>query len=99
MVRYPLILLMTLGLVSCGTLQKRMSESYVDKKIAEQKVDLPDLPDFCDSLVYGVIPKVGENWRWVNLRWEVVLENINKERAACGVWYRDLQKSYKEGIK
>ena len=94
-----LIFILSLALLSsCGTIdQKKISQAYVNKAVAEYKIKLPDQPDFCKDKVQGVQVKIGEKWRWINYRWEVVLENVNKERAACGQWYDDMRKSFEKG--
>lgn len=98
MVKSLIIVLPLILLSSCGTIsQKKISEAYVNRAVAEYKVELPDQPDFCKAPVQGVKVKIGEKWRWINYRWEVVLENVNKERAACGEWYDDMKKSFEKG--
>jgi hypothetical protein len=48
---------------------------------------LPPLPEACRKDVGIVIPKKGEKWRAVQLRWEIVAENENDVKKMCADLY------------
>lgn len=98
MVKSLIAILCLIFLSSCGTgAEKKIIQGIVTKTVAERKVKLPDQPDFCYEPILGVRVKIGEKWRWINYRYEVIIENANKDKAACGEWYKSLQKSFEKG--
>lgn len=57
-------------------------------------VHLADLPAECRQHMDRVIPKLGEKWRWVHKRWEIVADQQDKRTDSCAAFYDDVRESY-----
>ncbi|QXV74521.1 hypothetical protein [Rhizobium phage RHEph19] len=61
--------------------------------IATAPTMLPDYPLYCYETTPRVVPKVGEKWRWVQFRHDVVAEHEDDRKKWCADWYAKRQAS------
>lgn len=64
-----------------------MNAAAVQSAIVAAPTILPDYPPYCYEETPKVIPKVGEKWRWVQFRHDVVTEQEDTRKAWCHTWY------------
>lgn len=92
----PLALLL-MSAKGCQTLEGRATAAAQVKGQASASVDFPSLPDACTAHVQRVKPKVGEKFRWIQNRWEVVADNRDRQSEDCRQWGLDMKSRYAKG--
>ena len=95
MARSALIVL-CLILSGCQTtsLQNALSQAKTAEALANQSLQLPDLPDTCTAKMERATPKANEPWVIFAKRWQILADNRDKKADSCGLWWN----TYKSNI-
>ncbi|WP_405030720.1 hypothetical protein [Pleomorphomonas sp. JP5] len=78
-------------MAGCGTLDQRLTAASSEIGRQSAGVSLPALPARCREDMPRVVPRVGEKWRAVQGRWQIVADGVDRRTADCAAFYDDVR--------
>lgn len=80
-----ILLLLAMILIGCQSTKQlqEVRQAAATQAIAKAATHLPKTPDYCRKEMPEVIPAENEKWRWVQKRWLIVREAVNKQIKWC----------------
>lgn len=79
----------------CGNLDRRLATASAEIGRQSAGVTLPDLPVRCRDRMPRVTPQVGEKWRAVQGRWQIIADGEDRRVSDCAAFYDEMRENLK----
>lgn len=78
-------------LTSCSTTRQRVIAAAEIEGRAKAKSQIPDQPAECAKHMERVVPQTGDKAWWIQARWNLKADAIDRQIDDCSAFNRDLK--------